>query len=66
MPSSVIRTYAYDEHSRRLDVCFVSGLRYSYTEVPKSIIEGLQAAPSLGRFFTEHIRDRYPCERRRR
>ncbi len=64
MPSSVIRTYFYDERSRRLDVLFVSGLRYSYADVPLEIVEALGSAPSKGRYFNRHIRDRYVYERR--
>jgi hypothetical protein len=66
MPSSVIRSYAYDEESRCLDVLFVSGLRYSYVNVPKQVAEELHAAASKGSFFNANIRDHYAYRRRRK
>jgi hypothetical protein len=58
--------YAYDEGARRLDVLFVSGLRYSYADVPEQVVEGLRTAVSKGRFFNANIRDRYAYRRRRK
>ncbi|MDB5738200.1 MAG: hypothetical protein JWO65_1868 [Sphingomonas bacterium] len=66
MPSSVIRSYSYDEAARRLDVLFVSGLRYSYADVPKDVVAGLGSAASKGSYFNDHIRDHYAFERKRK
>lgn len=66
MPSSVIRSYRYDERTRCLDFLFVSGLRYRYADVPKDVVDGLGAAPSKGVYFNDHIRDRYAYERQRK
>ena len=65
MPSSVIQSYSYDEAMGCLDVLFVSGILYSYADVPKHIVGGLEAAPSKGSFFNERIRDHYAYRRRR-
>lgn len=65
MPSSVIRTFVYDKRTRALDVLFVSGLRYRYSDVPEDVALGLAAAPSKGVYFNDHIRDHYLFERRR-
>jgi lysyl-tRNA synthetase class 2 len=65
MPSSVIRSFDYDDRTRALDVLFVSGLRYRYSDVPEDIALGLAAAPSKGVYFNNHIRDSYAFERRR-
>ena len=65
MPSSVIRRYRYDEARHRLDITFVSGEDYSYFEVPGSIVSGLAAARSKGRYFQRHIRDRFAYRRDR-
>jgi hypothetical protein len=60
MPSSVIRRFDYDEPGRRLHVTFQSGDLYDYFEVPPELPKRWKAATSKGRFFAEHIRDRYP------
>ena len=61
--SSVIASVGYDDAVALLDVEFVSGEVYRYFAVPRSVHEGLLAAPSKGRFFQQHIRDRYPTQR---
>jgi hypothetical protein len=65
MPSSVIRTFSYDERTHTLAVLFVSGLRYRYAGVPEAIAQGLATAPSKGAYFNDHIRDNFKFERRR-
>lgn len=57
--SSAIDEVAYDEAARRLTIRFVHGGRYTYLEVPPRVARGLLAAPSHGRYFHDHIRDRY-------
>jgi hypothetical protein len=66
MPSSVIRHVDYDDKTRRLDILFVTGRRYSYHGVPARIVAALRAAPSMGRFFNAKIRDRFAFTRRPR
>ncbi len=63
MPSSVIRSFRYDEPSRTLRVTFVSGDIYDYAEVPARIAADFAAAFSKGRYFAAHIRDRYRFRR---
>lgn len=65
MPSSVIRSFAYDAERHRLDIEFVSGRRYLYHGVPARLVAALRAAPSMGRFFNTQIRDRFAFTRRR-
>lgn len=59
MPSSVIRSFAYDDDSRSLAVEFVSGRRYRYDEVPRRVVEAMRRARSKGKFFNEHVRDHF-------
>lgn len=59
MPSSVIRSYQYDEAERRLEIEFVSGRRYSYLDVPVEEVAAMQRTISKGGFFNRRIRDRY-------
>lgn len=62
MPSSVIHSYAYDRARAALDVTFFSGRRYRYFLVPPYVAEGLDEAFSMGGYFNERIRDRFPFE----
>ena len=58
--SSLIRSVGYDLPSSVLEVEFVEGDRvYEYHDVPLSVYSRLMAAPSLGNFFNEYIRDMY-------
>lgn len=59
MPSSLIRTFHYDEVSRTLLIIFQSGRRYRYLDVPAETHKGLRAAFAKGAFFNAHIRDRF-------
>ena len=59
MPSSVIRSFAYDRVGAALDITFVSGRRYRYFRVPAAAAQGLGDAVSKGRYFNARIRDRY-------
>jgi hypothetical protein len=65
MPSSVIRTFAYEPRTERLDVTFTNGKRYAYLGVPAEEVRRFEAAPSKGRYFNNQIRDHYPFEKMR-
>jgi len=65
MPSSVIRSFAYDEAEQTLDIRFVSGKRYVYHDVPARIVEAMRAAQSKGSFFNRKIRDHFAFTKRR-
>ena len=57
--STAIDEVAYDAAARRLTIRFVHGGRYTYLDVPPRVVHGLLTAPSHGRYFHDHIRDRY-------
>ena len=59
MPSTVIRSFSYDDSTRQLRIVFQSGRPYLYQEVPRKIYESMQQAFSKGEFFNTHIRDRF-------
>ncbi len=63
--SSVIRWYRLDPETGALEIEFTSGSQYRYADIPKATLEGLEAAPSKGRFFDAHIRERFQTERLR-
>jgi hypothetical protein len=46
-----------------MEVEFVDGGVYRYFVVPRSVLDALLAADSIGRFFHEHIRGVYPFQR---
>lgn len=64
MPSSVIRNFRYEPADQALEIAFVSGLRYRYLGVPRTVYEQMRASFSKGSFFNRHIRDRFAFERR--
>jgi hypothetical protein len=57
--SSVLADAKYDPQSRHLDVRFVTGRRYRYSNVPAEVYNGLLNAESKGAFFNSHIRNEY-------
>jgi hypothetical protein len=59
MPSSVIRRHEYRRARRELLIEFVTGRIYVYLDIPEATARALETAPSKGRYFNAHIRDRY-------
>ncbi|AOM79476.1 KTSC domain-containing protein [Pedobacter steynii] len=59
MPSSVIKSFDYDQDSAVLLITFVSGLKYKYMNVPPEVFAMLKAAGSKGRYFNHHIRNKF-------
>ncbi|WP_169582510.1 MULTISPECIES: KTSC domain-containing protein [Microbacterium] len=60
LESGAIASAGYDADVAVLELEFTSGEVYRFYAVPPSIHRGLIGADSAGRFFREHIRDRYP------
>jgi hypothetical protein len=63
--SEAIAEIGYDTASSTLFVRFVDGDWYRYLSVPTAVYDRFVAADSHGRFFHDHIRDRYPYRRGR-
>lgn len=60
MPSTSISRSDYDPETRVLSIWFVaSGKRYDYEAVPPEVYAAFRNAFSKGRFFNDHIRDRF-------
>lgn len=60
MPSTSIRKFVYEPRTRVLSVWFVaSGRQYDYEGVPPELHAAFKAAFSKGRFFNDHIRNRF-------
>jgi hypothetical protein len=58
--SSVVASVGYETASKTLEIEFATGRVYRYFLVPRRVHEELMGAPSLGRYFNEHVRDSYP------
>ena len=63
--SEAIAEIRYDAERSTMFVRFVDGEWYSYFDVPAQVHEDFVAAESHGRFFHDHIRDRYRFRRGR-
>jgi KTSC domain len=63
MPSTVIRSFKYDEASRTLLITFQSGRRYRYIDVPAETAEEMRGAFAKGGFFNSRIRGRFTFEK---
>lgn len=63
--SEAIDEITYDSNRSIMFVRFAHGDWYSYFDVPPHVHEAFVAAQSHGRFFHEHIRDRFPFRRGR-
>ncbi|WP_352128652.1 KTSC domain-containing protein [Mesorhizobium sp. dw_380] len=60
MPSTSIRKTEYDPDKRVLSVWFVaSGKRYEFEGVPPETCAEFRSAFAKGRYFNEHIRNRF-------
>ena len=59
MPSTVIRSFHYDEASSTLFIVFRTGRRYRYFNVPAQTVAEMRAAFSKGEFFNAQIRGRF-------
>jgi len=63
MPSTVIRSYSYDERKQELAVVFRSRRRYVYRGVPQATFTAMKTSTSKGAFFNRHIRDTFAFSR---
>jgi KTSC domain len=61
--SRAVASVGYDAPSSTMELEFVDGGVYRYFVVPRSVLDALLAADSIGRFFHEHIRGVYPFKR---
>ena len=63
LESSVIASAAYRAGARQLYLQFHKGDIYRYLECPRSVYKALLSAESKGRYFAQHIRNGFGCER---
>lgn len=63
LESSMFTSVAYRAGARQLYLRFNEGNIYRYFECPRSLYKALLAAESKGRYFAQHIRNGFHCER---
>lgn len=61
--SSNLYSVGYDSNTQILEIEFVSGSIYQYTNVPPSIHERLMRAWSKGSYHNEHIKGHFRYRR---
>ena len=63
LESSVFAAVAYRAGARQLYLRFHEGNVYCYFACPRCVYKELLAAESKGRYFAQHIRNGFHCER---
>lgn len=63
VPSSVIASFHYDKINSKLEIRFVSGVRYNYANVPVNIYEEMKKSKSKGVYFNQKVKDKYEFKR---
>jgi len=61
--STNIHSIGYDEKSQILEIEFLSGGVYEYSEIRKELHEDLMAAPSHGKYYNQHIKGEFPSKK---
>jgi hypothetical protein len=63
MPSTVIASIAYDPATNNLTITFVSGLAYTYLNVPQDIYNSFINYREKGVYFNQYIKNKYSFRR---
>jgi hypothetical protein len=61
--STDIAQIGYEADSQILEVEFLSGGVYQYSNVPPNVFDEFMAASSKGRYFNAYVKERYPTTR---
>jgi len=59
--SSNLKAIGYK--SEIMEVEFLSGSVYEYSEVPQEKYDDLMSAPSKGKYYNQHIKGEFPSKR---
>lgn len=59
LQSSSLNAATFQDHSASLELEFRSGAIYRYSDVPAQVYQELLRAESKGRYFNQHIRNRF-------
>ena len=61
--SSNLQKVGYDPASQKLVVQFRNGAFYEYKNVPSETYDSMMRAPSVGKYFSEFVRNRFSFDR---
>ena len=61
--STNIASVGYDESTQTLEVGFLNGTTYQYSNVPKNIHNQFMQQQSKGRFFNTYVKNHYSYSR---
>jgi len=62
--SRMIKSIGYSESESVLIVEFKKGFNiYHYYDVPKNIYDDLIKADSVGKYFLDHVKNKYECNK---
>jgi hypothetical protein len=61
--SSAVTSLGYDDATLTLEVETTNGNVYQYQGVPPPVAEAMKAAGSIGQFYNQQIKGRYPFSR---
>lgn len=61
--SSNIKEFKYEDKTKELTVVFRHGGTYKYKHVERKMFLAMKIAPSHGKFFANHIKDKYITEK---
>lgn len=61
--SSNITEIGYVPSTEKLYVRFKTGVLYTYLGVPQQEFNNLMAAPSVGSYLSQNIKNKHPCEK---
>ncbi len=61
--SVAVKSFDYDREKQILKIEFNNDSIYKYLDVPESVYKELKEAPSVGKYFNSHIRDKFGFDR---
>ncbi len=56
-----ILSIGYDTDNQTLEIEFIRGAVYQYSDVPPSIYDGIMMADSKGKFFHANVKNTFSC-----
>jgi hypothetical protein len=63
MPSTVVKSFHYDNTTKNLRVVFTSGAVYDYKGVPDEIFLAMKTSASKGNYLNLNIKGKYPFKK---
>jgi hypothetical protein len=57
--SCILRSVGYDAAQKNMEIEFCSGLVFQYAGVPAKVHADLMSSDSVGKYFSEKVRNRF-------